>query len=163
MWHCPGCTLVLRSGTGGSSIGAGRLWLFLHQVPCQHSLWPVPEWVWTKPLSLEPISAPSPSCFCHSPFLLRFGRKNVLFVTMGMQTGFSFLQVFSKNFEMFTVLFVLVGMGQISNYVAAFVLGMVIKLELSTWSCVLPPTFCMSLKGKWSLATPTRLLGECSL
>ncbi|XP_070427203.1 organic cation/carnitine transporter 2 isoform X1 [Equus przewalskii] len=53
----------------------------------------------------------------------RFGRKNVLFVTMGMQTGFSFLQVFSKNFEMFTVLFVLVGMGQISNYVAAFVLG----------------------------------------
>ncbi|KAM4826851.1 organic cation/carnitine transporter 2 isoform 1-T1 [Thomomys bottae] len=53
----------------------------------------------------------------------RFGRKNVLFVTMGMQTGFSFLQIFSTNFEMFTVLFVLVGMGQISNYVAAFVLG----------------------------------------
>ncbi|XP_038941719.1 organic cation/carnitine transporter 2 isoform X1 [Rattus norvegicus] len=53
----------------------------------------------------------------------RFGRKNVLFLTMGMQTGFSFLQLFSVNFEMFTVLFVLVGMGQISNYVAAFVLG----------------------------------------
>uniref|UniRef100_G1RQB2 Solute carrier family 22 member 5 n=1 Tax=Nomascus leucogenys TaxID=61853 RepID=G1RQB2_NOMLE len=53
----------------------------------------------------------------------RFGRKNVLFVTMGMQTGFSFLQIFSKNFEMFVMLFVLVGMGQISNYVAAFVLG----------------------------------------
>ncbi|KAL1780233.1 solute carrier family 22 member 5, partial [Sigmodon hispidus] len=53
----------------------------------------------------------------------RFGRKNVLFLTMAMQTGFSFLQVFSVNFEMFTVLFVLVGMGQISNYVAAFVLG----------------------------------------
>ncbi|XP_062941505.1 organic cation/carnitine transporter 2 [Cynocephalus volans] len=53
----------------------------------------------------------------------RFGRKNVLFVTMGMQTGFSFLQIFSKNLEMFVVLFVLVGMGQISNYVAAFVLG----------------------------------------
>jgi OCT family organic cation transporter-like MFS transporter 4/5 len=51
---------------------------------------------------------------------------------MGMQTGFSFLQVFSVNFEMFTVLFVLVGMGQISNYVAAFVLGMDIRLELST-------------------------------
>ncbi|KAM9731874.1 organic cation/carnitine transporter 2 isoform 14-T14 [Dama dama] len=59
----------------------------------------------------------------------RFGRKNVLFVTMGMQTGFSFLQIFSKNFEMFTVLFFLVGMGQISNYVAAFVLGMAISLE----------------------------------
>ncbi|XP_006759219.1 PREDICTED: LOW QUALITY PROTEIN: solute carrier family 22 member 5 [Myotis davidii] len=53
----------------------------------------------------------------------RFGRKNVLFVTMAMQTGFSFLQIFSGNFEMFAVLFVLVGMGQISNYVAAFVLG----------------------------------------
>ncbi|XP_049563220.1 solute carrier family 22 member 5 isoform X5 [Orcinus orca] len=53
----------------------------------------------------------------------RFGRKNVLFVTMGMQTGFSFLQIFSKNFEMFAMLFFLVGMGQISNYVAAFVLG----------------------------------------
>ncbi|XP_036279127.1 solute carrier family 22 member 5 [Pipistrellus kuhlii] len=53
----------------------------------------------------------------------RFGRKNVLFVTMAMQTGFSFLQIFSKSFEMFAVLFVLVGMGQISNYVAAFVLG----------------------------------------
>ncbi|XP_036985761.2 organic cation/carnitine transporter 2 isoform X1 [Artibeus jamaicensis] len=53
----------------------------------------------------------------------RFGRKNVLFVTMGVQTGFSFLQVFSKNFEMFSVLFFIVGMGQISNYVAAFVLG----------------------------------------
>ncbi|XP_051023228.1 solute carrier family 22 member 5-like [Acomys russatus] len=53
----------------------------------------------------------------------RFGRKNVLFLTMAMQTGFSFLQVFSVNFEMFTVLFVLVGMGHISNYVAAFILG----------------------------------------
>ncbi|XP_003782259.1 solute carrier family 22 member 5 [Otolemur garnettii] len=53
----------------------------------------------------------------------RFGRKKVLFVTMAMQTGFSFLQVFSKNFEMFIVLFTFVGMGQISNYVAAFVLG----------------------------------------
>ncbi|KAM9069864.1 organic cation/carnitine transporter 2-like isoform 2-T2 [Sarcophilus harrisii] len=42
---------------------------------------------------------------------------------MGMQTGFSFLQIFSTSYEMFSVLFVLVGMGQISNYVAAFVLG----------------------------------------
>lgn len=75
---------------------------------------------------------PSQLALRDSPFLPRFGRKNVLFVTMAMQTGFSLLQVFSKNFEMFTVLFVLVGMGQISNYVAAFVLGMTILLELST-------------------------------
>ncbi|XP_052614062.1 solute carrier family 22 member 21 [Peromyscus californicus insignis] len=53
----------------------------------------------------------------------RFGRKNVLFLTMAMHTGFSFLQVFSVNYEMFTVLFILVGMGHISNYLAAFVLG----------------------------------------
>ncbi|XP_012934512.2 solute carrier family 22 member 4 isoform X2 [Heterocephalus glaber] len=53
----------------------------------------------------------------------RFGRKSVLFATMGVQTGFSFLQIFSINWEMFTVLFVIVGMGQISNYVVAFILG----------------------------------------
>ncbi|XP_024430913.2 solute carrier family 22 member 4 isoform X1 [Desmodus rotundus] len=53
----------------------------------------------------------------------RFGRKNILFATMAVQTGFSFLQVFSVNWEMFTVLFVIVGMGQISNYVVAFILG----------------------------------------
>ncbi|XP_074169587.1 solute carrier family 22 member 4 isoform X2 [Rhinolophus sinicus] len=52
----------------------------------------------------------------------RFGRKNVLFATMAVQTGFSFLQIFSINWEMFTVLFVIVGMGQISNYVVAFIL-----------------------------------------
>ncbi|XP_017387947.1 solute carrier family 22 member 4 isoform X1 [Cebus imitator] len=53
----------------------------------------------------------------------RFGRKNVLFTTMAVQTGFSFLQIFSISWEMFTVLFVIVGMGQISNYVVAFILG----------------------------------------
>ncbi|EDL33556.1 solute carrier family 22 member 21 isoform X1 [Mus musculus] len=53
----------------------------------------------------------------------RFGRKNILFLTMAMHTGFSFIQVFSVNFEMFTLLYTLVGMGHISNYVAAFVLG----------------------------------------
>uniref|UniRef100_A0A8D0DWQ6 Solute carrier family 22 member 5 n=1 Tax=Salvator merianae TaxID=96440 RepID=A0A8D0DWQ6_SALMN len=53
----------------------------------------------------------------------KFGRKNVLFATMGVQTGFGFLQVFSTSWEMFSILFLIVGMGQISNYVAAFVLG----------------------------------------
>lgn len=55
--------------------------------------------------------------------LYRFGRKTILFATMAVQTGFSFLQIFSINWEMFTVLFVIVGMGQISNYVVAFILG----------------------------------------
>ncbi|XP_008591597.1 PREDICTED: solute carrier family 22 member 4, partial [Galeopterus variegatus] len=53
----------------------------------------------------------------------RFGRKSILFTTMAVQTGFSFLQIFSINWEMFTALFVIVGMGQISNYVVAFILG----------------------------------------
>ncbi|XP_037253013.1 solute carrier family 22 member 4-like isoform X4 [Falco rusticolus] len=53
----------------------------------------------------------------------RFGRKNILFSTMAVQTGFSFLQIFSTSWEMFTVLFLIVGMGQISNYVVAFILG----------------------------------------
>ncbi|XP_025901384.1 solute carrier family 22 member 4-like, partial [Nothoprocta perdicaria] len=53
----------------------------------------------------------------------RFGRKSVLFSTMAVQTGFSFLQIFSTSWEMFTVLFLIVGMGQISNYVVAFILG----------------------------------------
>ncbi|XP_058533296.1 solute carrier family 22 member 4 isoform X3 [Ochotona princeps] len=42
---------------------------------------------------------------------------------MAVQTGFSFLQIFSVSWEMFTVLFIIVGMGQISNYVVAFILG----------------------------------------
>ncbi|KAM4677024.1 solute carrier family 22 member 4-like [Discoglossus pictus] len=52
-----------------------------------------------------------------------FGRKKVLFVTMAVQTGFSIIQVFSNSWEMFSILFLIVGMGQISNYVAAFILG----------------------------------------
>ncbi|XP_049728622.1 solute carrier family 22 member 4 isoform X2 [Elephas maximus indicus] len=52
----------------------------------------------------------------------RFGRKCILFTTMAVQTGFSFLQIFSTSWEMFTVLFLIVGMGQISNYVVAFIL-----------------------------------------
>uniref|UniRef100_A0A6I8QXA8 Solute carrier family 22 (organic cation/zwitterion transporter), member 4 n=1 Tax=Xenopus tropicalis TaxID=8364 RepID=A0A6I8QXA8_XENTR len=52
-----------------------------------------------------------------------FGRKKILFVTMAIQTGFSIVQVFSTSWEMFAILFLIVGMGQISNYVAAFILG----------------------------------------
>nr|XP_021493025.1 solute carrier family 22 member 21-like [Meriones unguiculatus] len=66
----------------------------------------------------------------------RFGRKNVLFLTMGIHTGFSFIQVFSVNLEMFIVLYTIVGMGHISNYVAAFVLGMDIRLEFSSSYCL---------------------------
>lgn len=53
----------------------------------------------------------------------RFGRKPVLFATMMVQTFFTFIQVFSPSWEVFSILFFIVGLGQISNYVAAFVLG----------------------------------------
>ncbi|XP_075065946.1 organic cation/carnitine transporter 2-like [Mixophyes fleayi] len=52
-----------------------------------------------------------------------FGRKKIFFATMAVQTGFSIVQVFSNSWEMFSILFLIVGMGQISNYVAAFILG----------------------------------------
>ncbi|XP_041808310.1 solute carrier family 22 member 5 [Chelmon rostratus] len=53
----------------------------------------------------------------------RYGRKIVLFVTMAVQTVFTFIQVFSPSWTMFCAVFFVVGVGQISNYVAAFVLG----------------------------------------
>ncbi|KAK2873221.1 hypothetical protein Q8A67_023118 [Cirrhinus molitorella] len=54
----------------------------------------------------------------------RFGRKNVLFVTMAIQTVFTSIQIFSPSWLIFCLLFFIVGMGQISNYVSGFVLGM---------------------------------------
>ncbi|XP_078086942.1 organic cation/carnitine transporter 2-like [Mustelus asterias] len=53
----------------------------------------------------------------------RFGRKIILFGTMAIETGFGLLQVFSPNWEIFCILNFLMGLGQISNFVAAFVLG----------------------------------------
>ncbi|KAM9333636.1 organic cation/carnitine transporter 2 [Pholidichthys leucotaenia] len=53
----------------------------------------------------------------------RFGRKIVLFVTMAIQAVFTFIQVFSPSWTIFCALFFVNGVGQISNYVAAFVLG----------------------------------------
>ncbi|TNN39513.1 Solute carrier family 22 member 4 [Liparis tanakae] len=53
----------------------------------------------------------------------RFGRKPVLFATMAVQMFFTFIQVFSTSWVMFTVLLFINGLGQISNFVAALVLG----------------------------------------
>ncbi|XP_074528466.1 organic cation/carnitine transporter 2-like [Halichoeres trimaculatus] len=53
----------------------------------------------------------------------RFGRKPVLFVTMAVQTIFIFAQIFSPSWTVFAILGFVSGMGQISNYVAGFVLG----------------------------------------
>ncbi|KAM9348841.1 organic cation/carnitine transporter 2-like [Symphorus nematophorus] len=53
----------------------------------------------------------------------RFGRKPVLFATMAVQTVFIFLQIFSPSWTAFTILLLMSGLGQISNYVSGFVLG----------------------------------------
>ncbi|XP_033996286.1 solute carrier family 22 member 5-like isoform X2 [Trematomus bernacchii] len=53
----------------------------------------------------------------------RYGRKIVLFVTMAVQTVFTFIMVFAPSWPVFCALFFIVGMATISNYVAAFVLG----------------------------------------
>ncbi|KAL3970756.1 kinesin family member 26 [Sarotherodon galilaeus] len=53
----------------------------------------------------------------------RYGRKIVLFATQAVQTVFTLIQVFSPSWTAFCALFFVVGVGHISNYVAAFVLG----------------------------------------
>uniref|UniRef100_A0A8C2ZR70 Solute carrier family 22 member 21 n=1 Tax=Cyclopterus lumpus TaxID=8103 RepID=A0A8C2ZR70_CYCLU len=53
----------------------------------------------------------------------RYGRKIVLFVTLAMQTLFTLIQVFSPSWTVFCATFFVIGVGQISNYMAAFVLG----------------------------------------
>ncbi|XP_075957620.1 organic cation/carnitine transporter 2-like [Anarhichas minor] len=53
----------------------------------------------------------------------RFGRKPVFFATMAVQTIFTFVQIFSPSWMVFIILYFMNGLGQISNYVSAFVLG----------------------------------------
>lgn len=141
LWHCLWGSLSVQT-----THSSWKVWSSM-------SAWKLRGWDYpgaSPRVGSQPLSGAS-GCYlsqlllCDPPFLSRFGRKNVLFLTMAMQTGFSFLQVFSVNFEMFTVLFVLVGMGQISNYVAAFVLGMDIRLELST----LDPVFHFTGDKLW--------------
>ncbi|XP_074528438.1 organic cation/carnitine transporter 2-like [Halichoeres trimaculatus] len=53
----------------------------------------------------------------------RCGRKPILFATMAVQTVFTFIQFFSVSWTMFTVLLFFNGLGQMSNFVGALVLG----------------------------------------
>ncbi|KAM9847312.1 organic cation/carnitine transporter 2-like [Aulostomus maculatus] len=53
----------------------------------------------------------------------RFGRKPVLFATMAVQTIFTFIQIFSVSWAMYTILLFINALGQMSNFVAALVLG----------------------------------------
>ncbi|XP_067464653.1 organic cation/carnitine transporter 2-like isoform X1 [Thunnus thynnus] len=62
-------------------------------------------------------------CFFSGQLSDRFGRKPVLFATIAVQTVFTFIQVFSSSWLMFTILLFINGLGQMSNFVAALVLG----------------------------------------
>ncbi|XP_062380663.1 organic cation/carnitine transporter 2-like isoform X2 [Sardina pilchardus] len=53
----------------------------------------------------------------------RYGRKFIFFATMAVQCIFSVIQAASNSWEMFCVLYFIVGMGQIANYCSAFILG----------------------------------------
>ncbi|XP_061103923.1 organic cation/carnitine transporter 2-like [Conger conger] len=79
---------------------------------------------WKKPLSTSIyfLGVLSGSFFS-GQFSDRFGRKPTLFITLVIQMVFGFVQAFSPSWEAFSVFFFLVGMGHISNFVAAFVIG----------------------------------------
>ncbi|KAM3602215.1 uncharacterized protein V6R79_026438 [Siganus canaliculatus] len=79
---------------------------------------------WKKPLT--------PSIFYFGVFMGsfisgqlsdRYGRKIVLLVNMAVQMCFTFFQYFSPSWAVFCALFFFVGVGQISNHTAAYVLG----------------------------------------
>ncbi|XP_059207741.1 solute carrier family 22 member 4-like [Centropristis striata] len=61
--------------------------------------------------------------FFSGQFSDRFGRKPILFATMAIQTIFTFAQIFSPSWTVFSILIFFNGLGQISNYVSGFVLG----------------------------------------
>ncbi|XP_061071567.1 organic cation/carnitine transporter 2-like isoform X1 [Conger conger] len=53
----------------------------------------------------------------------RFGRKIVLFGTIGLHTLFTFILILSTSWFMFSALFFFVGMGGLNTFLIAFVLG----------------------------------------
>lgn len=53
----------------------------------------------------------------------RYGRKIVLFATTALQLVSTFVEVFSQSWAAFCAVYFFIGLSQISNYVAAFVLG----------------------------------------
>ncbi|XP_030621385.1 solute carrier family 22 member 5-like [Chanos chanos] len=53
----------------------------------------------------------------------RYGRKVIFFTAMAVRTIFSLVQAASNSWEMFCVLYFIVGMADISNYCSAFILG----------------------------------------
>uniref|UniRef100_A0A668B064 Solute carrier family 22 member 21 n=1 Tax=Myripristis murdjan TaxID=586833 RepID=A0A668B064_9TELE len=79
---------------------------------------------WKKPLTSSLFfCGVLTGSFISGQFSDRYGRKIVLFATMAIQSVFTLIQVFSPSWPVFCALFFIIGVGHISNYVAAFVLG----------------------------------------
>ncbi|KAA8587895.1 hypothetical protein FQN60_001089 [Etheostoma spectabile] len=62
-------------------------------------------------------------CFISGQISDRFGRKPVLFGAITALSIFSSAVAFAPSWPVFTMLFFLLGLGQITSYIAAFVLG----------------------------------------
>uniref|UniRef100_A0A3Q2DQA6 Solute carrier family 22 member 21 n=1 Tax=Cyprinodon variegatus TaxID=28743 RepID=A0A3Q2DQA6_CYPVA len=118
------CLSVIPNGLTGLSI------VFWADTPAHRCLLPGVDWnlvcddSWKTPLT-------SSIFFCgvltgssiSGQLSDRFGRKIALFGTLALQGVSRFIQIFSPNWTVFCVLYFIVGMGQISSYMVAFVLG----------------------------------------
>ncbi|XP_040004896.1 solute carrier family 22 member 4-like [Xiphias gladius] len=79
---------------------------------------------WKQPLtSLVYFLGGLCGCFVSGQLSDRFGRKPILFGSIAMLSVCSTAVTFAPTWSVFTVLFFMLGLGQIASYVAAFVLG----------------------------------------
>uniref|UniRef100_A0A096LZ27 Major facilitator superfamily (MFS) profile domain-containing protein n=1 Tax=Poecilia formosa TaxID=48698 RepID=A0A096LZ27_POEFO len=79
---------------------------------------------WKQPLtSLVYFLGGLSGCFISGLISDRFGRKPVLFGSIAILSIFSSAVAFAPSWPVFTVLFFMLGLGQISCYIVVFVLG----------------------------------------
>ncbi|XP_044073842.1 solute carrier family 22 member 4-like isoform X2 [Siniperca chuatsi] len=79
---------------------------------------------WKQPLtSLVYFLGGLSGCFISGQISDRFGRKPVLFGAIAMLSVFSIAVAFAPSWPIFTVLFFMLGLGQITSYIVVFVLG----------------------------------------
>lgn len=88
-------------------------------------------------------------------FPFRFGRKKIVFISLGSQCVSVLLQSFSHSWRMFCIMFLFVGASQISIYISAFVLGLLCKILIIPWL-----VFCKFL---WSWLLLSVGLAICNL
>ncbi|XP_074551423.1 solute carrier family 22 member 4-like [Halichoeres trimaculatus] len=79
---------------------------------------------WRQPLtSLVYFLGGLSGCFVSGQISDRFGRKPVLFGAIAMLSVFSSAVAFARSWLIFTLLFFMMGVGQIASYITLFVLG----------------------------------------